>query len=114
MTINKSKLAKSLLELLGFEKYPCLFHRHLIWLVPSSWPGLRSDYEEDVAKIMHQHLLPADWFVDLGAHFGLWTLYANGLWKGKRPILSVEPSPAFEILVKNTSGRKRISIKKWQ
>jgi FkbM family methyltransferase len=112
MTINKSKLAKSILEFLGFEKFPCLFHQHLIWLVPSSWPGLRSNYEEDVVKAMHQHLLPACWFVDLGAHFGLWTLYADRLWKGKRPILAVEPSPAFETLVKNTSGRKRISIEK--
>ena len=112
MTINKFKLAKSLLDFLGFEKIPCWFHRHLIWLVPSSWPGLRSDYEKDVAKTMCQSLLQADWFVDLGAHFGFWTLYANGLWKGKKPILAVEPSPAFEILFKNTSGRKRISIEK--
>lgn len=110
MKINKSKIAKVLFVFLGLKKFPCLFHWHLIWLMPSSWPGLRSDYEKDVAKVMNQSLLQADWFVDLGAHFGLWTLYANGLWKGKRPILSVEPSPAFKVLVKNTEGRSAISI----
>lgn len=110
--INKSQIAKKVLVYLGFRKLPCLFHESLIWLIPSSWPGLRSNYEKDVAKIMRQHLLSAHWFVDLGAHFGLWTLYADRLWNGKKPILAVEPSPAFETLFKNTSGRKRISIEK--
>ena len=109
---NKSTIVKKILMVFGFSKFPCLFHRGLIWLVPSSWPGLRSNYEKDVARTMCQSLLQADWFVDLGAHFGLWTLYSDRLWKGKKPILSVEPSPAFETLVKNTSGRKRISVKK--
>lgn len=109
---NKSKIVKKILMVFGFSKFPCLFHRGLIWLVPSSWPGLRSNYEKDVARTMCQSLLQADWFVDLGAHFGLWSLYADRLWKGKKLILAIEPSPAFETLIKNTSGHRRISVKK--
>ncbi|NCY22128.1 FkbM family methyltransferase [bacterium] len=108
--MNKSKILKRPLLFLGFKKLPCLFHGRLIWLTPKSWPGFRCNYEADIAGIMEEKLRSAEWFVDVGAHFGLWSLYADRVFAGKKPIHAFEPSPAFPVLAENARGHDCLRI----
>ena len=110
MASVKSKMGKALFLGLGCKKLPCLFHGGLIWLTPKSWPGFRCDYEGDIAELMQNALRSAEWFVDVGAHFGLWSLYADRVLEGKKPILAFEPSPAFPVLVENARGHDCLRI----
>ena len=93
---------------MGTKKFPCLFHGRLIWLVPRSWPGARCLYEKDLAGPMNRGLERADWFVDVGAHFGLWSLFADRIFGGKRLIHAFEPSAAFSVLAENALGHKNL------
>ena len=95
---------------LGCKKLPCFFHGRLVWLTPKSWPGFRCDYESDIAGLMQNALQGAEWFVDVGAHFGLWSLYADRVLLGKKPIRAFEPSPAFSVLSKNVRGHDQLRI----
>ena len=110
MAINKSKILSRIFFSMGMKKFPCLFHRRLIWLVPRSWPGGRCLYEQDVVKPMKQCLKLADWFVDVGAHFGLWSLFADRILGGKKPIHAFEPSPAFPVLAENARGHDCLHV----
>ena len=108
--MNKSQGVKTILSFLRLKKFPCFFHGKLIWLTPKSWPGLRCNYEADIAGLMHKALQGTEWVVDVGAHFGLWSLYADRVLKGKKPIHAFEPSPAFPVLVENARGHDCLRI----
>lgn len=51
-------------------------------------------FEYASRAFLHAHLLPGDLFIDVGAHFGLYTLTAAMKYPGQIKVLSVEPHPA--------------------
>jgi FkbM family methyltransferase len=71
-----------------------------IWLrTPvQSWESLVRTYEPYIADVLRQHLTPGDCLVDVGAHFGLWSLFAARLVGPTGRVIACEPSPAFEVL----------------
>ncbi len=51
-------------------------------------------FEYASRAFIHAHLQPGDLFIDVGAHFGLYTLTAAMKFPGKNKVLAVEPHPA--------------------
>jgi len=72
--------------------------------------GAKSHHSElRLAKFMISQLKPSDHFLDIGAHFGYFSLLAAKLCEHGK-ILSVDASKAsFELLTLNTKNRKNIN-----
>ena len=56
-----------------------------------------------------QHLRRGQMFCDVGAHFGLWSLYAARIVGSTGRVLAYEPSAAFHVLTKNTRKLSQIN-----
>ncbi len=69
------------------------------------------DSEIRLAKWMILNVLPNKIYVDVGAHFGYFSLLASYLLQGTGYVFAFEASPCtFEILSKNIATNERISI----
>lgn len=101
----KARLKRWLLRLseaLGLERLPTRFNGHWIWVPRALWKGPNHRYEPFVARIMERTLSPGDCMLDVGAHFGLWSLFARRLVGNSGSVVSFEPSPAYDVLLKST------------
>jgi FkbM family methyltransferase len=73
--------------------------------------GKTHDSEIRLAKFFIAHLKEGDTFLDIGAHFGYFTLLASALVGDKGKVLSIEPSKgSFALLAKNVGAKKNITI----
>lgn len=73
--------------------------------------GKSHDSEIRLARLMIKYLNEGDCFMDIGAHFGYFSLLAGHLVGTNGEILAFEASPqSFQILEKNTSSYKQIAI----
>src|SRR5262249_20931830 len=85
-------------HLLKLKYLPVRFNG--IWLrTPvESWTSLVRTYESYIADVLRQWLSRGAWFVDVGAHYGAWSLYAARLVGSSGGVVACEPSPAFTVL----------------
>jgi FkbM family methyltransferase len=68
-------------------------------------------YEEDLSKMVLTHLKPGMVFLDIGAHFGYFTLLGSFLVGKEGQVHSFEPSPSsYLILAANASGKRNIVV----
>lgn len=68
-------------------------------------------HEYDLSNVLLSQICPGMTFVDVGAHFGYFTLLASKLVSTTGHVHSFEPSKGtYEILQKNTSGKTNITI----
>lgn len=69
------------------------------------------DSEIRLAKFLVRHLAPGDVFVDIGAHYGYYSLLAGALTGPSGRILAFEPSPASaEVFKKNVAAHPDITL----
>jgi FkbM family methyltransferase len=68
-------------------------------------------FEGDVCAFMLAHLQSGMNVLDIGAHYGFFTLLASYLIGEKGKVLSFEPSPStFALLVENTNNYRNIKV----
>jgi len=68
-------------------------------------------YEEGLSNIFLHYLKPGMTLLDVGAHFGYFSLLGSALVGAKGQVHSFEPTPStFDILKKNTLGKENIKI----
>ena len=94
--------------LLGFGRLPVVLNGRWVLLPLELWDGFSISYEPYVAKEIDRVLRPAGTFVDVGAHIGLWSLYAAEIVGKRGSVVSIEPSPAFDGLRKTAEGYPQI------
>lgn len=64
-----------------------------------------------LAKFILRNLKPADTFLDIGAHYGYFSLLAAELVGNKGTVIAAEPAPAtFAILKENAAGIKQMTV----
>lgn len=91
------------------------FGKHMHLLLPSSTDiyltgGKSHDSEIRLARFMLQHLQEGDSFLDIGAHYGYFTLLAAALVGEEGNVIAIEAAPnTFKILQKNTRKDLHIS-----
>jgi len=69
-------------------------------------------YEISLTTMILSYLKPGMTFVDIGAHYGYFTLLAFHVLKGNGMIYSFEPTKStYEVLIKNTQEKKNIQAK---
>lgn len=106
LTMGGRELARPL----GIESLPTHFNGEWIWAPRRVWPGVWSHYESYLAKLLRRHLHPGDTFIDVGAHFGFWSLYAATLVGPNGCVISCEPSPdVYEILLESAKHSKVVT-----
>ena len=94
------------------EYLPSLFHGHVFWLARESWDTVLLSYEPHMAQAIRTHLSPGATFYDVGAHIGLWSLYAATITGSTGTVVSCEPSDAFTALEKNTRHIPHVELVK--
>ena len=68
-------------------------------------------FEEDLTKMVLEYLKPSMTFIDIGAHFGYFTLLGSYLVGREGQVHSFEPTPStFNILKNNVSDKTNIFI----
>lgn len=73
--------------------------------------GFVDGEELNLTKFLLRNVKPGDVFIDVGAHFGFYTLLASRLIGEKGSIHSFEPTPrTFSLLKRNTQEKKNIFI----
>ena len=67
------------------------------------WAALHQKYEPYMARALQADLRPGGVFLDVGSHFGLWSVYAAGIVGRTGKVFAFEPSPAFAVLRENAA-----------
>ena len=68
-------------------------------------------FDEDVTNMVLQAVQPGDVVLDIGAHFGYFTLLLSHMVGSAGRVLAFEPTPStFEVLGCNTLGRSNVEI----
>lgn len=89
----------------GLKRLPRYFNGQWIWLSIESWRGINSVYEPYLADALKDNLTEGNVFIDVGAHFGLWSIFASKLVGVRGEVIACEPSDAFETLALNLPKR---------
>lgn len=103
---NKKPLAAQTTTFFGYPIHLSLPSGTDIYLTG----GKSHDSEIRLAKLMIKNLDEGDCFIDIGAHFGYFSLLAAYLVGNKGDIISFEASPqSFQVLEKNTKAYPQIN-----
>ena len=65
-------------------------------------------YEPYVARALQANLGPGGVFLDVGSHFGLWSVYTASIIGKTGKVFAFEPSPAFAVLKENAVLNPRV------
>jgi FkbM family methyltransferase len=106
--VSLSRVVARLGNALGTKSLPCHFNGKWIRLSRKSWQILHLAYEENTARALLANLREGNVFLDVGAHFGLWSVYAASIIGKTGNVLAFEPSPAFAVLQENALLNSRI------
>lgn len=91
------------------------FNEKMCVMLPSSTDiyltgGKSHDSEIRLARFLINHLDPKDTFIDVGAHYGYFTLLASQIVGSEGRVFAFEASPRnYEILSRNTQQKKNVS-----
>ena len=112
MTVNiLNYLAFRVSTFFGIKRLPVYFNGQWVRLSLESWPGFYKVYEPYMAEAIKEHLTTGNVFIDVGAHFGLWSVFATTLVGDRGTVIACEPSEAFEVLVKNLPNGSRKALR---
>lgn len=81
----------------GLKTLPIFFHGDVYKIPIAIWNSPRIKYEPYMANLLKNNLRPGDTFFDIGAHFGLWSLFSSRLVGESGKVLAFEPSPAYQV-----------------
>jgi FkbM family methyltransferase len=85
-------------RLMGLRSLPSYFNGRWVCLPRPAWPDVLIRYEPYLAAVLDERLPAGGTFVDVGAHHGLWSVYAARRVGRAGRVLAVEPSPAYQVL----------------
>jgi len=100
----------------SLKKAPLFFGGDMQVLLPAATDiyltgGKTHDSEIRFAKYLANHLKEGQTFLDIGAHFGYFTLLAGSIVGEKGKVVSIEPAKGtFELLQANVAGKKHIQV----
>lgn len=93
---------------LGRTQLPCRCVGRWTSVPAEYWSGWSFRYEPAVYRALRGQLSPGETFLDVGAHFGIWSQVASLIVGKEGRVVSFEPSPAVDKLrtfLKKTSAK---------
>ena len=85
------------------KSLPSHFNGMWVRFSPKCWIALEHKYEPYMAREIQAELRPGGVFLDVGSHFGLWSVYAARIVGKTGKVFAFEPSPAFAVLRENAA-----------
>jgi len=82
---------------------PSYFNGKWVWFSVQGWQSIVDRYEPYMATAIRNNLRRGDVFVDVGAHFGPWSVFAARIVGERGTVFAFEPSAAFNVLNENAS-----------
>ncbi len=82
---------------------PSYFNGTWVRFSVQGWRSISDRYESYMAIAIRDNLRRGDVFVDVGAHFGLWSVFAARIVGKTGAVFAFEPSAAFNVLKENAS-----------
>jgi FkbM family methyltransferase len=87
---------------LGIEALPTLFNGEWIRVPRAVWQGISVRYEPYMARLLPRHLHSGDTFLDVGANYGFWSLYAAKIVGPSGRVVACEPAPeVYQVLAQS-------------
>lgn len=104
-TLNHSlsNVVSGLGNALKAKSLPSCFNGMWVRFSPKCWAALHQKYEPYMAQALRADLHPGGVFLDVGSHFGLWSVYAARIVGRTGKVFAFEPSPAFAVLRENAA-----------
>lgn len=96
-----NRVIKTAGEYLALQSLPTNFNGRWVRLPLSIWNRFRCEYEPYIATVLDGNLQNGDVFIDVGAQYGLWSLYGAALVGTSGCVISCEPSPVYQVLSKS-------------
>jgi FkbM family methyltransferase len=100
-----STIVRAMSRACGVKYLPLQFNGQWVRVPAADWHSFRRQYEPYLARALNDALRPGDTFVDVGAHRGMWSVYAARLVGPAGLVLACEPSPAYQDLVETAAGK---------
>ena len=94
---------------LPLSRKPTLLHGRLVWFAPGTWASIHGRYEPYMARALRTALKRGDTFIDVGAHHGIWSVYAASLVGPRGKVVALEPSEAYRTLTENVRGHRHVA-----
>jgi len=88
---------------------PTNVHGELLMIPLECWRGWKTIYESYMADAIRKHLSSNGGFIDIGAHHGIWSAFATKQMGKQGKNLAFEPSPAFDVLIKQAQIYPKIN-----
>ena len=82
---------------------PSHFNGKWVRFSVQGWRSIVDRYEPYMAAAIRDNLRRGDVFADVGAHFGLWSVFAARIVGQTGTVFAFEPSAAFDVLKENAS-----------
>jgi FkbM family methyltransferase len=99
---------RGLAQPLGIKSLPTLFNGEWIWVPSQIWQGARVRYEPYMAELLPQYLHQGDTFLDIGANFGFWSLFAGRIVGPSGRVIACEPAPEVYRVLAQSSSRYKV------
>lgn len=90
------------------KSLPSHFNGKFVKFSPQCWEALHCRYEPYMARALQANLHLGEVFLDVGAHFGLWSVYAASIVGNAGKVFAFEPSPAFAVLRENAALNSQV------
>lgn len=99
------------IRFIGLQRLPVRCNGMWSFVPIDMWDGFRSDYEPYLITAFSECLKPGDTFIDVGAHFGIWSAFASKLVGPIGRVIACEPSPAFKVLQSHIGDRANVRLR---
>jgi FkbM family methyltransferase len=95
---------------LGVRRLPVRLNGEWTTVPAGMWDGFVAQYEPYLGEALGRLVRPGGVFLDVGAHFGVWSAHAARLVGPGGLVVACEPSPAFAMLRANLGGRGNVRL----
>src|SRR4249919_2839924 len=103
------RLVDDIVRLSPGDRLPTRWNGAWLTVPRTSWESVYRTYEPYLARVLLTFLQSGGCFLDVGAHQGLWSLFAATRVGSTGRVVALEPSAAYDLLTANAAGYPQIT-----
>ena len=103
------RLADHVVRLFPSDRLPTRWNGAWLTVPRASWESVHRTYEPYLARVLRTFLQSGGCFLDVGAHLGLWSLFAATRVGSTGRVVALEPSAAYDLLTANAARYPQIT-----
>jgi FkbM family methyltransferase len=103
------RLVDDIVRLSPGDRLPTRWNGAWLTVPRASWESVYRTYEPYLARVLRTFLQSGGCFLDVGAHLGLWSLFAATRVGSTGRVVALEPSAAYDLLTANAARYPQIT-----